>query len=509
MPIVKFKLKLKHKKSWLSTGIKKSCKHKRLLKLLICQTKNSVLNQHYKSYGKLLRKCVQSSKKNDNIRKINTSNNISKTMWYIVKERTNKLTPKRKVNIRLRINDNITEDPVLISNTFNNHFVSVGCQDDGTVRSLNEPEPNGRPVISPPQHSMYLKPVDESEVLDIIKNLKNKQSFGIDEIPPVLVKHCADELVEPLTVLVNQSFTEGNFPDKLKLSLVRPIFKKGEATDTCNYRPIALLSVFSEILESAMTRRLYSYCEKYKILDESQNGFRKNRSTTLAVYKYVQEALNIINTKKYAVGVLLDLSKAYDRVSYKILLRKLYGIGIRGVVYDWFESYLTNRAQFVEIEYYYSQSGMIARAQSDTLPVKMSIPQGSVIGCILFIIYLNDLPKNIDTTSVLFADDLSIIFPCSNEQDLKGRLEKIINDVTSWLGDHNLLVNFSKTKVMQFKPVQKKPLIIDCNINQNKKLECVDNFNLLGITIDTNVNWKSHVQKLSGKLSSSTYALYH
>jgi hypothetical protein len=234
-------------------------------------------------------------------------------------------------------------------------------------------------VLVPTPNSFYLQPVTTREVHKIICNLKNKHSFGHDDLPPVLIKNCADELTQPLTFLINQSFAEGVVPDELKYSIIKPVYKKGNHTDCNNYRPIALLPTFSKIIETAMSKRLYVFCEKYSIFNENQNGFRKNHSTTLAVYKYIDEILKIINNKQYAIGILLDMSKAYDRVSYNVLLSKLHGIGVRGTVHKWFTSYLKNRVQCVEVEHYNNHTGIITHVQPDKADVTGSIPQGSVL----------------------------------------------------------------------------------------------------------------------------------
>jgi hypothetical protein len=144
---------------------------------------------------------------------------------------------------------------------------------------------------------MYLRPVEPREVNTIIRQLKNKSSYGVDELPPRLIKSCVDELTLPYYLLINQSFSDGIFPDLLKTSVIKPIYKKGAKTDPSNYRPIALLPTSSKIFELAMCKRLNSFCEKYLIFNDSQNGFRKNRSTVLATYKYMQKVLNIINDK--------------------------------------------------------------------------------------------------------------------------------------------------------------------------------------------------------------------
>jgi hypothetical protein len=154
------------------------------------------------------------------------------------------------------------------------------------------------------------------------------------------------------------------------------------------------------------------------------------------------------------------MSKAYDRVLYNILLKNLYGIGVRGQAYDWFASYLRNRTQYVELDYHDHESGEIRKFQSTTSNISISIPQGSVLGCVLFLIYINDLPNVINSPSTLFADDVSVLIPCNTVADLNIKLEKILQDITNWLTDHNLKINFSKTKLIEFGPYQRRKLPI-------------------------------------------------
>lgn len=202
------------------------------------------------------------------------------------------------------------------------------------------------------------------------------------------------------------------------------------------------------------------------------------------------------------------MSKAYDKVQFKILLNKLYGIGIRGKSYKWFESYLKDREQFVEIEHFDHNTKEIKTIRSDGKFCNASIPQGSVIGCLLFIIYINDLPKIIEDPCVLFADDMSLLTSSNNNSNsqIKCKLQSIIDKTSVWMAEHNLEINYSKTKIISFHPYKKKPLNIKLSYN-NIKLEQVNEFSLLGLIIDTNINWKSHIQKIRSKLASFSYAL--
>lgn len=237
-----------------------------------------------------------------------------------------------------------------------------------------------------------------------------------------------------------------------------------------------------------------------------QNGFREKHSTITAVYKYVQQILNTSNNQEYPVGILLDVSKAYDKVQHNILLNKLYDIGIRGLTHKWFQTYLKDRQQLVEIEYYDTKTNEIQKIRSQYKTINASIPQGSVVGCLLFLIYINDLPKIINDTCVLFADDISILTKCQNDLNLTEKLTYLFDSITDWMNDHNLQINFLKTKLMIYRPRQKPPLNITFKYN-NIEINIVNEFTLLGMELDTHINWKSHVTKLTKKLSKFTYAL--
>jgi hypothetical protein len=427
------------------------------------------------------------------------SGNKIKTMWSIINERTNKKMKCEKYNVKLQINDKLISEPELVANTFNDFFASIG-------ENRNANATLGRPVLHPSENTMFLAPVNYHEVHKLIKNLKNKNSHGVDELPPSLLRQCADQLTVPFCVLINQSFDEGRFPDLLKKSLISPIHKKNSKTDPNNYRPIALLPTASKIFEKAMCNRIYKFCEKYNKFDSAQNGFRKNRSTTLAVYRFMQQILDIVNSKQYAVGILLDMTKAYDKVQYSVLLSKLYGIGIRGIAHRWLTSYLQDREQFTELEHYNFKTGEIKNVKSDKKTINASIPQGSVIGCLLFLIYINDLPKVVKEPCVLFADDISILTPCQDTYNLNEKITSILQTVSDWLSEHNLQINFSKTKLMSFHPTQKEPLNISYTYN-NIEIEVVDKCTLLGIVIDKHICWKPHVQNMRNKISKFVYAL--
>ncbi|CAH2215522.1 jg886, partial [Pararge aegeria aegeria] len=233
------------------------------------------------------------------------SKSKTKTMWYIIRDLTSRNRQTDTKNITLSTQSGLVQEPQAVADIFNEFFISVGRSsfDDETCSENRNPY-NMCNAQSRSINSLFLEPATEHEIHNTIRRLENKRSFGADEIPPILIKNCINELSSPLTFLINQSFNEGYCPDKLKIAKIRPILKKGgKPNDPSSYRPIALLPALSKIFEKTITNRVYGFLEKYNILNEAQYGFRKNRSTTLAVFKYIQEVLDCLEGKKYGVGL--------------------------------------------------------------------------------------------------------------------------------------------------------------------------------------------------------------
>ncbi|KAI5634693.1 reverse transcriptase (RNA-dependent DNA polymerase) domain-containing protein [Phthorimaea operculella] len=213
-----------------------------------------------------------------------------------------------------------------------------------------------------------------------------------------------------------------------------------------------------------------------------------------------------LKPQKRKTWITKDLSKAYDRVSHKILLSDLYKAGIRGLPYEWMTSYLQSRKQIVQIEYYNEKTSELQSVCSELQEVKGSIPQGSVIGSILFLIYINNLPKILDIESVLFADDISLIFKFKKADNYNEVIKQTLCKITTWLSERNLAINLQKTKLIQFRPYQRIPLELNLVIN-GIKIEEVEEHTLLGLSINYNLNWKSHIANIKTKLTRFVYAL--
>ena len=350
--------------------------------------------------------------------------------------------------------------------------------------------------------SFQFQYTNPDKVAKIIGNLKPKVSAGYDNLSSKLLKDLKDIISRPLSIIINQSLCCGIFPSKLKLAKVIPLYKKGDSSLFGNYRPISLLSSVSKIFERIAFEQIYEYFTVNNLLYDGQYGFRKNHSTELAALEFIDRIKIQLDEKKTPFSVFLDLSKAFDTLDHDILLSKLNFYGIRGTALNWFKSYLTGRKQYVEY------NGVTSSMRG----LEMGVPQGSILGPLLFIIYMND----INTVSnkldfILYADDTTLLGPlCSfthHSNDDIGSVSNMINlelaKISDWLVVNKLSLNVAKTKFMIFHNYQKiiKERDIPSLIINGTNIEKVNEFNFLGLTINEFMNWNSHCSKISNKIS--------
>ena len=478
-------------KPWITTHIRKLIKIRdRLYARKNREPENTRVKEVYnRCRNKVKNEIFKSKKKYQKSYFVKYNTDIKKT-WEGIRKLVNVKKSTDFSISQLHINGNIVDDPETISNSFNTFFSNVGPNTEKSVPKV--------PHLSPTyflknrnQFNFIITHISEQEILDTINALQTKGT-GPASIPVDMLKLVADIIVVPLCHIINLSFSTGVFPDALKVAKVIPLHKGGSTQDFNNFRPISLLSIFDKIFEKIMHKKLYEFIVAHEILFQNQFGFQKNNSAAHSMIEISEKIKETIDNGKFGCGIFIDLKKAFDTVNHDILISKLEHYGIRGSLLKWFESYLSNRTQYV----------FCNGVKSDIAHITCGVPQGSVLGPLLFLLYINDLPNISDKLQFfLFADDTNIYYESSDLLELEKTINHELKLLSLWLNLNRLALNVSKTNFVIFRSKQKQLNHNVVLILNRKALIQKDHVKYLGILMDQHLTWNYQISHVSKKIS--------
>lgn len=480
-----------HDLPWITNEIKKLMRKRDRIRRKAKRTNNQNLWNTFKTYRNKVIDNLRAAKLkyHENLcQKIKSNEFTNKDWWSLVKKVSNLSSKPNSINVLMNKNNELITDDIDKANHLNSYFASQSIIADNDKEIPSE-------GTNLPRHDCFIDDViiTPTDVSDALKLLNVNKASGPDQLSPILLKEAINELSIPLHRLYNLSLATKTFPSFWKIAHIVPVHKKEDPKIVTNYRPISLLCVISKIFEKCMYKYLYNYIIENNLLSRHQSGFRSGDSTVNQLLSIVNEFSNALDLGKEIRVIFFDISKAFDRVWHKGLLFKIQNLGITGNLFTWIKSYLSTRKQKV----------IINGKESSVLEINAGVPQGSILGPLFFIIFINDIVTNISCTIKLFADDTSIyiIIDQNNSHSASSELNSDLRLIHEW----------SNKWLVKFNPNKTESLLISRKTNQisyptlyfdNTPVNEVSKHKHLGLTLNSTLHWGDHIDEIIAKANS-------
>ena len=516
LPIVSKKFNRNYHKiePWITNGLLTSRRHKINLEKKHFANPSVASLEVLKKFRNLYNKVLRAAKKLYFEQELRANQSNLKKTWDLIKTAMNKKSDKSTNISSILLNNVIVSDPQLIANHFNDFFTSIPSS------IIDEINPTDRPPEDDfnddiPLFSLCNPTVTPLEIIEACRQLSPKKTLDISGLSSWLLQKIIINISVPLCHIFKHSFAAGIVPQQLKIAKIIPVFKSGKKDAMDNYRPISLLSCFSKLIEKIVCNRLTSFLDVNQLISNSQFGFRKNHSTLHPLVHFLNYVAKALDKKQHCIAIFCDLRKAFDTVNHHILLGKLKKMGVRGNELAWFQDYLLNRQQLVSINGFSSLLKILS----------IGVPQGSILGPLLFLIYINDLPLCSQLFALLFADDTTLLLADENLNNLIANVNREFKKIADFFRSHKLALHPDKTKFILFTNspdvrAQEVNIVLDFNNEDDIQSEAlissltrvtseseVPAVKFLGIFIDPALNFKFHLQSICSKVSKSMFFL--
>ena len=481
---------------WLTPEIKRLMWERDRIKRIAIVTSDQLKWAEYRRLRNCVNHSIKASKKNyyhsffeDNVGKAKATWNGINTLL----SRKKNFAPVSK----LIVGNKVITDPHELSNAFNRHFVDIG---PNLAANINPPRVIFRDFVEPCDSTFELELLTIDGLRKLVNDIPVGKADGLDGIPTCLLKLSFPSIASSLTHIFNLVISKGIIPKDWKSARVTPIFKADSKVDPANYRPISVLSVIAKLFEKAIFNQVYSYLNDNKLLSKYQSGFRPMHSTLTALIDITDNwYLNIDDGLTNAI-LFIDLKKALDTIDHEILLSKLELYGFKGVSLNLFRDYLSDRTQVT----------VINNINFETSFISCGVPQGSILGPLLFLLYINDLPNcNLLSDVRMYADDTNLTFASKDPNELFSSLTHDLGNLKQWLDSNRLSLNVLKTKCLFTGTRQKISLLpSDPHISlDGYSIERVNSYKCLGVQVDETLSWEAHISEVIGKVAKVLAAL--